>query len=80
MWLYKTSQHELFIYKKGKIQLATLRFGLMWARYKIFQNWPTWSLITMRKWRKISNGLGTKLGLRTKFVNLEISWTWLALE
>ena len=74
MWLNKTSQHELVIYKKGKIQSTTLRFGLMWATYKIFQNWPTRSLITMRKGRKMSNGL------ETKFVNLEISWTWLALE
>ena len=62
MWLFKTSQHELFIYEKGKIQSTTLRFGLVWATYKIFQNWPTPSLITMRKGRIMSNFFETKSG------------------
>ena len=43
------------------------------ARSKTFQNWLTWSLITVIERREMSDGLGTKL------VSFEMSWTSLAL-
>lgn len=62
----------------GKILLGLIRFELIFAVSKIFQNW-TWFLITMRDTRKMSTSLGSKLGLGTELVSFEKFWSYLVL-
>ena len=56
---------------KGKIHLIDLRFGLVTVRFKIFQNWSTWSPITVRDSGGATHkGGGAKAPPKFKKINL----------